>query len=190
MRRASLHLALLGSGLALIAAGTVGALVASQSGRLSAELRGATQGPPAPSAGPEVPTRAHSATLSPGPPMIVVPRLRLKSRVYGQQDPGPAWWPYSGRPGGGDTIAIAGHRQTHTHPFLRIDRLRPGDRVYLRWRGRWHAYAVTGHRILSARHMYIARPRGHEVLILSACTRWDGTPTDARYRYVVYARPA
>src|SRR5204863_4801287 len=30
-----------------------------------------------------------------------------------------------------DTVAIAGHRTTHTHPFLYLPRLRRGDAIFL-----------------------------------------------------------
>ena len=120
-----------------------------------------------------------------GPPRISIPRLDLVARIGTSLNRGPAWWPVTGRPGGGDTIAVAGHRTTHTRPFYRLDRLRPGDAIYLRWRGRVHAYRVTGRRILSAKQLHIGDARGHEILLLSACHPRGS----ARQRIVVYARP-
>jgi LPXTG-site transpeptidase (sortase) family protein len=116
---------------------------------------------------------------------ISIPRLNLKARIGTSLNKGPAWWPVTGRPGGGDTIAIAGHRTTHTRPFYWLDRLRPGNAIYIRWAGRMHAYRVTGQRILSAKQLHIGDARGHEVLLLSACTPRGS----ARQRIVVYARP-
>ena len=98
---------------------------------------------------------------------------------------GPIWWPVTGRPGGGDTVAIAGHRTTYSRPFYALDRLRPGDPIYVRWAGRMHAYRVSGTRILSAKQLHIADARGHEVLLLSACH----PKGSARQRIVVYAWP-
>ena len=118
-------------------------------------------------------------------PRIYVPRLRLASRVYRNVDRGPAWWSRTGRPSGGDTIAIAGHRTTHSRPFYYLERLRPGDRVFVSWQGRTQEYEVAGNRVLSARNMHIADARGHEVLILSACTPRGS----ASHRLVVYAYP-
>ena len=118
-------------------------------------------------------------------PRIYVPRLGLASRVYQGIDRGPAWWPITGRPGGGDTIAIAGHRTTHSRPFYYLERLRPGDRIFVSWDGETTTYRVTGNRVLSARNMHIADARGYEVLLLSACTPRGS----ARQRLVVYARP-
>jgi len=117
--------------------------------------------------------------------MISIPRLGLDTRITWNVDAGPAWWKVTGRPGGGDTIAVAGHRITHTHPFYYLDRLRTGDRVYVNWQGLRHVYRVTGHRIFPSTAMHIADARGHEVLLLSACTPRGS----AAYRLVVYARP-
>lgn len=120
---------------------------------------------------------------------INIPTLHLKTAVTMNVDAGPAFWPVTGRPGGGDTIAIAGHRTTHTRPFTHLNRLRHGDRIYIRYNGKVHAYEVTGYRVLSVRHMHIANAIGHERLLLTACSRPDGTPTSASWRIVVYALP-
>lgn len=116
---------------------------------------------------------------------INIPRLHLRVKIGSNLAKGPAWWPVTGRPGGGDTIAVAGHRTTHTRPFYWLERLRPGDSIYIRWQGRVHAYRTSGRRILSAKNLHIADARGHEVLLLSACTPRGS----ARQRIVVYAWP-
>jgi LPXTG-site transpeptidase (sortase) family protein len=131
------------------------------------------------------PDRAASQTTAPHETTLAVPRLRLKARIGRDLDEGPAWWPVTGRPGGGDTIAIAGHRTTHTRPFYWLERLQPGDAIQVRWQGDVHAYRVSGRRILSAEHLHIADARGHEVLLLSACNPRGS----ARQRIVVYAWP-
>jgi sortase A len=133
------------------------------------------------------PAPASTPTLRPsvGPPLIEIPRLGVEATVGNDLDQGPMWWPVTGRPGGGDTIAIAGHRTTHTRPFYALDRLRPGDSIFVRWAGRMHEYRVSGTRILSAKQLHIADARGHEVLLLSACH----PKGSARQRIVVYAWP-
>jgi LPXTG-site transpeptidase (sortase) family protein len=128
-------------------------------------------------------TRAKPSPL--GAPLINVPKLHLRARIGTNLDDGPAWWPVTGRPGGGDTVAIAGHRTTHTRPFYWLDRLEPGDSIYVRFGGRTRAYAVSGRRILSSKNLHIADARGYEILLLSACTPRGS----ARQRIVVYARP-
>ena len=120
-----------------------------------------------------------------GSPLLNIPRLDLKARIGVDLKDGPAWWPVTGRPGGGDTVAIAGHRTTYTRPFYWLELLRPGDAIYVRWAGRIHAYSVTGRRIVSAKQLHIGDARGYEVLLLSACTPRGS----ARQRLVVYARP-
>jgi LPXTG-site transpeptidase (sortase) family protein len=117
--------------------------------------------------------------------MLRIPRLGLSERVTWEVNRGPAWWPVTGRPGGGDTIAIAGHRTTHTRPFYYLERLVAGDLVYVTWRGERHVYEVSGQRIYPATHGHIADARGHEVLLLSACTPRGS----AEFRLVVYAQP-
>ena len=116
---------------------------------------------------------------------ISIPRLRLNVEIGSDLAEGPAWWPVTGRPGGGDTIAVAGHRTTYTRPFYWLERLRPGDPITIRWQGRAHSYRVSGRRVLSAKNLHIADARGHEVLLLSACTPRGS----ARQRIVVYAWP-
>ena len=96
-------------------------------------------------------------------PTLRIPRLDLKSRIFASPrlDRGPAWWPVTGRPGGGDTVAVAGHRTTHTRPFYYLERLRPGDRIYVAHGGRTHAYRVTRSRVLSARNLHIGDAVGY-----------------------------
>jgi LPXTG-site transpeptidase (sortase) family protein len=133
----------------------------------------------------DLPTIARRPNRVQGPAQLAIPRLHLKLAIGKNVDDGPAWWPVTGRPGGGDTIAIAGHRTTHTHPFLDLDVLRARNAIYVRWQGVMYRYVVTGSRVLSNRQQHIADARGHEVLILSTCT----PKGSSRQRLVVYAVP-
>jgi sortase A len=126
-----------------------------------------------------------AAARVPRPASMSIPRLGLEERIGTTLDLGPIWWPVTGRPGGGDTIAIAGHRTTHTRPFHDLDRLTPGDAIYVRWGGKVHTYRVSGNRIVSAKDLHIGDARGHEILLLSACH----PKGSARQRIVVYAWP-
>ena len=127
--------------------------------------------PPRYPAEPRLEQRETTVRQAPLPTtaLINIPRLDLKARIGTSLNKGPAWWPVTGRPGGGDTVAIAGHRTTHTRPFYWLERLRPGNSVYIRWAGHMHAYRVTGRSILSAKQLHIGDARGHEILLLSAC---------------------
>lgn len=127
-----------------------------------------------------------SKTEAFAPPSLDVPRLGLHVTVSSTTlDAGPMWWPARGRPGCGCTIAIAGHRTTHTHPFLRINTLRSGDRITILWQGQRYVYRVTGSRVIPSTATHTADEVGHERLLLSACT----PPGSAAYRLVVYALP-
>ena len=121
------------------------------------------------------------------PSMLRIPRLHLKSRIFApsQLDRGPAWWPITGRPGGGDTVAVAGHRTTHSHPFYFLERLRAGDRISITYRGRSFVYRVVRSRVITAQNLHIADAVGHERLLLTACTPRGS----AQYRLVVEALP-
>ena len=129
---------------------------------------------------------APAVRLNPdSPARISIPHLHLKLEVGKKVDDGPAWWPVTGRPGGRDTIAIAGHRTTHTHPFLDLDRLEPGNAIYVRWQGIAYRYVMTGRRVVSNQQRHLADARGFEILILSTCT----PKGSSGHRLLVYARP-
>jgi sortase A len=121
------------------------------------------------------------------PATIAIPRLDVRSRIFAssQLDRGPAWWKITGRPGGGDTIAVAGHRTTHTRPFYYLERLRRGDRVYVAYQGRTHRYRVVSSRVVPSGDLHIADAVGHERLLLTTCTPRGS----ARSRLVVAALP-
>jgi sortase A len=82
-------------------------------------------------------------------------------------------------------VAIAGHRTTHTHPFYYLDLLRPGDLIYVSYRGNVYRYRVADSRVLPANDEHMADAVGHERLLLSACTPRGS----AAFRLVVEARP-
>ncbi len=135
--------------------------------------------PPAVPQTPEVRTAA---------PSLWIPRLDLKTRIFApsQLDRGPAWWPITGRPGGGDTIAVAGHRTTNTRPFYFLERLRAGDRIHVTSGGEKRVYRVSETRVVSASNLHIGDAVGYERLLLTACTPRGS----AEFRLVVEALPA
>jgi sortase A len=149
---------------------------------------------PAPTVAPrKVRELAHATVerrpaVKAGPARISIPRLHLKSRVFPAKELnlGPAWWPITGRPGGGDTVAIAGHRTTHTHPFYYLEELRPGDVVYVTYQGKARRYRVTDSRVEPATNLHIGDAVGYERLLLTACTPRGS----AAFRLVVEARPS
>jgi LPXTG-site transpeptidase (sortase) family protein len=128
---------------------------------------------------------AFAAGASAGEPAarLIVPKLHLNAPVGRIVDAGPAFYPGSGRPGQPYTIAVAGHRTTHTRPFWSLDALQHGDRIVLVWRGARHVYVVTASRIVAPNDWSITRERGYERLILTTCT----PRFSAAHRLVVFA---
>jgi LPXTG-site transpeptidase (sortase) family protein len=144
----------------------------------------------APASRPRVqppPRRIATRSERAGPSTLWIRRLHLRSRIFAasQLDRGPAWWPITGRPGGGDTVAIAGHRTTHSRPFYFLERLQRGDRIQIAYRGRSYVYRVSRSRVITSANMHIADAVGHERLLLTACTPRGS----AAFRLVVEALP-
>jgi LPXTG-site transpeptidase (sortase) family protein len=119
------------------------------------------------------------------PARLLIPKIHLDAPVGLTLDRGPAFYAGSARPGQPYTIAIAGHRTTHTRPFWSLDLLRKGDRIVLVWHHRRHVYTVTGSEVVSPSDWTIARDVGRERLVLSTCT----PRFTARSRLVVFANP-
>jgi LPXTG-site transpeptidase (sortase) family protein len=124
-----------------------------------------------------------AATAQPPSPRLVIPRLQLDDPLGTSLDAGPAFYAGSGRPGEPYTIAIAGHRTTHTRPFWSLDLLGKGDRIVIVWNGKQHVYLVTGSRVVTPANWSIAKEQGRERLILTTCT----PRFSARERLVVFA---
>ncbi len=102
---------------------------------------------------------------------LVIPRLGLDTRLAPSLEQGP-WLYYRDS----DTIAIAGHRTTHTRPFWGLPALRRGDTIYL------DKLRFVVRRTATVRpwETWVLNYRG---LVLSACT----PAGSAAYRYVVFA---
>lgn len=110
-------------------------------------------------------------------------------------NPGPAHYPGTALPWQQGITAFAGHRVTHTHPFLHLDRLRRGDKITLRTPWGRLVYIVTAYAVVSPSnlsvlgfksahgHWYGAQHHGHR-LVLTACH----PPGSATERYVVFAK--
>jgi sortase (surface protein transpeptidase) len=103
--------------------------------------------------------------------MLVIPRLGLDVAIQPDLSEGPTVYYRDS-----DTVAIAGHRTTHTHPFLHLPDLRRGDKIQL---GDAH-YVVRRSRIVRPSQLWVLRYSG---LVLSACH----PAGSAHFRYVVFA---
>ncbi|MEJ7790414.1 MAG: class E sortase [Gaiellaceae bacterium] len=113
---------------------------------------------------------ASPVTAAPSP-RLVIPRLHLDVPVASQLEGGPRLY-YRDQ----DTIGIAGHRTTHTHPFLHLPKLRRGDQIRL---GRTR-YEVRRSVVVRPTELWVLRYTG---LVLSACH----PAGSAKFRYVVFA---
>ena len=84
-------------------------------------------------------------------------------------------------PGQLGNAVFAGHRVTHTHPFLRINELVEGDEIIFKMANGTFIYKVTGHQIVTPRDVHIVDPTPDATLTLFACH----PPHQAIQRYVV-----
>lgn len=116
---------------------------------------------------------AGPTAASPQGSNLVIPRLGLHTRLAPSLNQGPyAYYQDS------DTLAVAGHRTTHSHPFSRLPLLRRGDRI----RVDDVVFVVRRTAVVRPWETWILRFRG---VVLSACH----PAGSAAYRFVVFAAP-
>jgi sortase A len=84
-------------------------------------------------------------------------------------------------PGQAGNAVFAGHRVTHTRPFLDIDLLVPGDQMIFRTNDGTATYEVTGHEIVTPDATWIGQPTPEPTVTIFACH----PKRSARQRYVV-----
>jgi sortase A len=82
---------------------------------------------------------------------------------------GPGHWSGTAMPGDNGNAVVAGHRVTHTHPFLDIDQLNPGDQVIFTTAAGRFIYAVTQTFIVTPDATWIANPTTDPTMTLFAC---------------------
>jgi sortase A len=84
-------------------------------------------------------------------------------------DHGPGHWPGSAMPCQRGNSVFPGHRVTHTHPFLNLDLVHPGDQIIFRLPGRECVYSVTGTQIVSPTDLWVTDPTPTPTVTLIAC---------------------
>jgi sortase A len=84
-------------------------------------------------------------------------------------DHGPGHWPGTAMPGALGNTTFAGHRVTHTHPFLDLDRLAVGDSIIFRMPNGVFTYAVTQTLIVDPNALWIADQTREKTVTLFAC---------------------
>lgn len=82
---------------------------------------------------------------------------------------GPGHYPGTPVPGQQGNVGIAGHRTTYGKPFWSLDRLRPGDNIFLRTRqGSFH-YEVVWQRVVDPSRRRVLSPTSSPSITLTTC---------------------
>jgi sortase A len=120
---------------------------------------------------------------------VDIPKIGLNHPIYEGVELedlhwGPGHWPGTAMPGQFGNTVFAGHRVTHTRPFLDLDRLEPGDQIIFTTADGRFIYEVTGHEIVTSDDVRIADRTLNPTLTLMACH----PKGSARQRYVVRGR--
>jgi sortase A len=84
-------------------------------------------------------------------------------------DHGPGHWPGSALPCQVGNTVFPGHRVTHTHPFLNLDLLSPGDRITFHMPKEDCVYSVTGTQIVKPTDVWVTDPTTTPTVTLIAC---------------------
>jgi sortase A len=105
---------------------------------------------------------------------IEIPRIGLNHPIFEGVwltvvDHGPGHWPGTAMPGAAGNTVFAGHRVTHTHPFLNVDELRYGDQIVFHMPNGDFTYAVTQILIVDPNAMWITNPTPTPTVTLFAC---------------------
>ena len=77
-------------------------------------------------------------------PRMGLNRIVVEGATASALTKGPGHFPETPLPGQLGNAAIAGHRTTHLHPFLDIDKLQPGDQIFVTTFNGRYVYEVTG----------------------------------------------
>jgi sortase A len=152
-----------------------------------------TTAPPAAArdAVPDRPINPPAATYAPEQIVQIgtmeIPKIGLVTPIFHgitmrNIDLGPSHWPGTAFPGENGNAVFAGHRVTHTHPFLHIDQLVDGDLVYFTVQGTRTTYVVTGHEVVTPQTMRIVDQTPTPTATIFGCH----PPHQATYRYVVH----
>jgi len=84
-------------------------------------------------------------------------------------DAGPAHWPGTAEFGGWGNVVLAGHRTSHTEPFLRNAELAPGDDIVLSDPTGSYHYAVTSVEVVPNTAMWIIDQHPGRTLTIFTC---------------------
>ena len=106
--------------------------------------------------------------------VIEIPKIALVHPVYEGItltviDHGPGHWPGSALPCQVGNTVFPGHRVTHTHPFMNLDQLSPGDHIVFHLADRDCVYAVTKTLIVQPTDLWVVDQTPAKTVTLIAC---------------------
>ena len=165
--------------------------------QLRLNANGLTQ-PDRPAARMQALAKLFASTLSPGKPVgrLKIPRIGLNSVVLQGKGgaanltpeadtpylrSGPVHYGMTPLPGEGEPFAVAGHRTTYAAPFYSLDKLRPGDPIYVETPYGRFTYSVAKTTVVDPNDTTVLIDRGY-ALVLTTCT----PPYSAAHRLVVW----
>src|SRR3954447_15871360 len=135
--------------------------------------------PPPPNPAPPLPVPAAMPNASNRVALreigtIRIPKLGVDSAVREgiEQmviDAGPAHWPGTAEFGSWGNVVLAGHRSTHTSPFLRAAELAPGDEIILADASGTYTYHVTGTEVVANTALWIKDQHPGRELTIFTC---------------------
>lgn len=118
-------------------------------------------------------------------PAIGVDETIRAGVALGVIDQGVAQWAGTARPGAVGNVVLAGHRTTRTAPFHDLDRLQPGDLIFLgSGYGYEIMYRVSGTFVVDPSDVWITYDFGDSAMVTMFACHPKGS---ARYRIVVQA---
>ncbi len=105
---------------------------------------------------------------------IVIPRIGVHHPIYEGIwltviDNGPGHWPGTALPGKLGNTVFPGHRVTHTHPFLDLDQLRPGDAIIFEMPYGTFTYSVRDTIIVAPADSWVVNQHADHEVTLIAC---------------------
>jgi sortase A len=105
---------------------------------------------------------------------IYIPKIGLQHAIYEGVwltvlDEGPGHWPNSALPGERGNTVFPGHRVTHSHPFLDLDQLAPGDQIIFQMPDADDVYEVTETMIVKPTDMWVIDQTEEPTVTLIAC---------------------
>jgi sortase A len=116
-----------------------------------------------------------------------------------QLDSGVGHYIGTAQPGEPGNFALAGHRATYGEPFAYFDRLRSGDRVYVRTFGRWFVYVLDNDMKIKPRDVWVIDPRpgqlarsvpsDHLISLVTCDPRWGSVRRWVWWGHLVATHP-